>query len=113
MPPITISLLNDGGYETVSYVYKEITMTSISDLNLSYAATIGNFNTFSCQFSYNYYDVYMMSPEGKRILVATDVQPQMDFDKSLVTPDKDDIKQRPEEAQPVSTKKSLAEAVKI
>lgn len=34
MPDIVISLLDDGGFETVSYVLRQLTMTSLSDLSL-------------------------------------------------------------------------------
>lgn len=48
MGDLVVSLLDDGGFETVSYVYKQLSMTSIGDLNLQYSAQLGNFNTFSC-----------------------------------------------------------------
>ena len=112
LPPITVSLLNDGGYETVSYVYKQVTMTSISDLNLSYAATLGNFNTFSASFVYNYYDVYMTDSSGKRIIVATDVDTQLDFEQEHLDPENPKYKSRQNAMTPVSPKRSLAEVEK-
>ncbi|MBO6272620.1 hypothetical protein J6O48_07550 [bacterium] len=41
MPNITVSLLDDGGFETVSYCYQQLTPTSLSDLSMSYAARLG------------------------------------------------------------------------
>lgn len=79
MNPIKICLLNDGGFAMMEYVYKELTPSSISDLNLQYNQTVGNFNTFSMSFTYNYYDVYLVNANGKRELIASDFQPQMDF----------------------------------
>lgn len=71
MGDLVVSLLDDGGFETVSYVYKQLTMFSISDLNLQYSAQLGNFNTFTCQFAYNFYDVYLTDDQGRH-RISTD-----------------------------------------
>jgi hypothetical protein len=41
MPNITVALLDDGGFETVSYCYQQLTPVSLSDLSMSYAARLG------------------------------------------------------------------------
>ena len=41
MPNITVALLDDGGFETVSYCYQQLTPTSLGDLSMSYAARLG------------------------------------------------------------------------
>lgn len=89
MGPVSISLLNDGGFETVSYVYRQLTPTSISDLNLQYSASLGNFNTFSMTFAYNYYDVFAMDAEGRRVKVTTEMDPQIDFSKEILNTEKE------------------------
>lgn len=82
MSPITISLLSDGGFETVSYTFRNLTPVSLSDLSFSYAARLGNFTTFSVSFQYNYYDVYVSSGEkyGDRTKVSQEIHPMYDFD---------------------------------
>ena len=78
LPPITVSLLDDGGFETISYCYQQLTPTSISDLSMSYAARLGTFNTFTWSFNYNYYDVYMRNERGQRIQVSREYDPYKD-----------------------------------
>ena len=73
-PPITVSLLDDGGFETISYKYYEITPTSLSELNLSYAARVGTYNTFSIGLNYNYFDIWYRDTNGKMIEVSTTKQ---------------------------------------
>lgn len=69
--PITISLIDDAGFETISYTYHQITPTSLTDLDLSYAASIGTYNSFSMNFTYNYFDIWYRTEEGNRILIDT------------------------------------------
>lgn len=78
MPNITVALLDDGGFETVSYCYQQITPMSISDLSMSYAARLGQFNTFTWTFSYNYYDVYIRNGNGERELISKEYDPYKD-----------------------------------
>lgn len=79
--PITISLLSDGGFETVSYTFKNLTPVSLSDLTFSYAARLGNFATYSVTFAYNYYDVYVSDGEnyGDRTKISEQIDPIYDF----------------------------------
>lgn len=73
-PPITVSLLDDGGFETISYKYYEITPVSLSELNLSYAARLGTYNTFNLGINYNYFDIWYRDINGKMIEVSTTKQ---------------------------------------
>ena len=86
MPDIVISLLDDGGFETVSYVLRQLTMTSLSDLSLQYSAGLGNFNTFTASFVYQFYDVYTVDENGRR-LVSEPIFPQKDFDQEFLDSD--------------------------
>lgn len=78
LPNITVSLLDDGGFETVSYCYQQLTPISIGDLSMSYAARMGQFNTFTWSFVYNYYDVYIRNGKGERELVSREYDPNKD-----------------------------------
>ena len=78
LPNITVSLLDDGGFETVSYCYQQLTPTSIGDLSMSYAARMGQFNTFTWSFVYNYYDVYVRNGQGERELISHEYDPNKD-----------------------------------
>ena len=104
MPNIHVSLLNDGGFETFTYIYKQLTPTSLSSLDLSYAARLGQFNTFTWTFNYNYYEVWAVNPEGKRELVVTDYDPQLDSQKEILDSDNPKYAQRPPGHEPISTK---------
>ena len=92
----------------MEYVYKELTPSSISDLNLQYNQTVGNFNTFSMSFTYNYYDVYLVNANGKRELIASDFQPQMDFPQEHL--DGSDEKYKKMKHQPLSSRVQQAKA---
>ena len=78
MPNITVAFLDDGGFENVSYCYQQITPVSISDLSMSYSARLGQFNTFTWTFSYNYYDVYIRNAAGERELISKEYDPYQD-----------------------------------
>lgn len=108
MPDIVISLLDDGGFETVSYVLRMLTMTSLSDLSLQYSAGIGNFNTFTAGFVYQFYDVYTVDENGRK-LVSEPIFPQKDFDYEFL--DSDNPKHNGN-INLISTKKNLRELAK-
>lgn len=57
MEPIFLSFLSDAGFELVKFIFREITPTSLSDLNLSYAAQIASYNTFTLGLNYNLFSV--------------------------------------------------------
>lgn len=66
-PPINITILDEGGFENITYTYYQLTPTSLSDFDLSYAAKPGSFNTFTWGFTYNYFDIYYRDDSGNRI----------------------------------------------
>ena len=66
MPPISVTILDDDGFETVTYTYNQLTPTGLSDFDLSYAARPGSFNTFTWTFSYNYFDIWYRDNTGER-----------------------------------------------
>lgn len=105
MPDIIVSLLDDGGFETVSYCYQQLTPTSISDLSMSYAARLGQFNTFTWTFHYNYYDVYIRNGDGSRELISKEYDPYIDGHTEYLQPEAEKYKQR--RLPPISTKRSL------
>ena len=106
MGDLVVSLLDDGGFETVSYVYKQLTMFSISDLNLQYSAQLGNFNTFTCQFAYNFYDVYLTDDQGRH-RISTDYIVQKDADFEFLDSDNKKYPQSGTPHAPISTKAQL------
>lgn len=71
LPSIRISLLDDAGYETISFNFYELTFNSLSDLSLTYASTIASNNTFTAGFHYNFLDVYYRDPMNPELLVSS------------------------------------------
>ena len=88
MPPISVTILDDGGFETVTYTYHELTPIGLSDFDLSYAARPGTFNTFTWTFSYNYFDIYYRDPEGVRSKLNTDPNDGILKDPGFIQTDK-------------------------
>lgn len=88
MPPISVTILDDGGFETVTYTYHELTPVGLSDFDLSYAARPGTFNTFTWTFSYNYFDIYYRDPEGVRSKLNTDPNDGILKDPGFIQTDK-------------------------
>lgn len=105
LPNITVSLLDDGGFETVSYCYQQLTPTSIGDLSMSYAARLGQFNTFTWSFSYNYYDVYIRNANGERELISKEYDPVQDGIDEIL--DLDNPKYKQKTHQGISTKQKI------
>ena len=57
MEPITIGFLTDAGLELIKFRFEQIIPTNIGELNLSYAATVASYNTFSWSLRFNYFDI--------------------------------------------------------
>lgn len=57
LEPITLSFLTDSGHKLTSFIFREITPKSLSDLNLSYAAQIASYNNFNFTMMYNRFDI--------------------------------------------------------
>ena len=72
-PPINVTILDEGGFENITYSYYQLTPVSLSDFDLSYAAKPGTFNTFTWGFRYNYFDIYYRDSSGNRIKMNLDV----------------------------------------
>ena len=68
-PPINVTILDEGGFENITYTYYQLTPTNLSDFDLSYAAKPGSFNTFTWGFKYNYFDIYYRDDSGNRVKV--------------------------------------------
>lgn len=60
-PSIMISLLDDMGRATITYEHVEVTPTNLSELQLSYAAKLGTYNTFQLQCKYNFYNIWYLN----------------------------------------------------
>lgn len=56
--PIKMALLDDTGLENIIYSFNQVTPTSISNISLSYAARVSQYNTFTMSFAYNYFDIW-------------------------------------------------------
>lgn len=107
MPSIRISLLNDGGFEIFTYIYKQLTPVNISQLDLSYSARLGTYNTFTWQFMYNFYEIWSTDGTGKRTKLNDIFIPQYDGPKEYLDSDKPIYKQKA--SQPISTKTRMRE----
>lgn len=107
LPNISVSLLDDGGFETITYVYQELTPVSLGNISMSYAARMGQFNTFTWDFKYNYYDVYIRGENGDRELISKQYDPNIDGVIEILDLDEPKYKQK---ANPgISTKQRLNE----
>lgn len=57
MEPIQLAFLSDAGFQLTEFVFREITPSSLTELNLSYAAQIAAYSTFNFSLKYNWFDV--------------------------------------------------------
>lgn len=57
MEPVKMGFLTDAGFQLMEFTFFEITPTNTSELNMSYAATIASYNTFSLNLRYNYFEI--------------------------------------------------------
>lgn len=73
MPPLNVTILDEGGFENITYTYYQLTPQSLSDFDLSYSAKPGNFSTFTWGFQYNYFDIYYRDENGDRKKMDLDV----------------------------------------
>lgn len=56
-PPMYMSFLDHRGFELIVFTYEKIVPVSLSQLDISYAKTAAEFNTFSLGLKYNRYTV--------------------------------------------------------
>ena len=54
MPGITISFLDQTGFEFIAVELNQILINSISELELNYSSNVAEFKTFNMNFRYNY-----------------------------------------------------------
>jgi hypothetical protein len=57
LPDVTLSFLDQTGFELIVYEYQQIIMTGISDLQLNFTSNAADFQSFTCDFMYNYFKV--------------------------------------------------------
>lgn len=57
LEPLYLAFLTDSGFQLTQYIFNELTPTSFSEIQLSYAAQIANYNTFTLGLTYNKFDV--------------------------------------------------------
>jgi len=68
MSPMNVELLDDSGHAILTYEQEQITPTSMSELNLSYAAKLGSYNTFTVECSYNYFNIWYLDSVSKKMI---------------------------------------------
>lgn len=66
LPPLNITILDEGGFENITYTYYQLTPSALSDFDLSYAARPGSFTTFTWSFNYNYFNIWYRDENGQR-----------------------------------------------
>lgn len=57
MEPISLAFINDAGFELTEFLFRDITPVSLSEINISYAATVASYNTFTWSLHYNVFEV--------------------------------------------------------
>jgi len=68
MSPINVELLDDSGHAIITYEQEQITPTNLSELQLSYAAKLGSYNTFTLECSYNYFNIWYLDSVSKKMI---------------------------------------------
>ena len=84
MSPLNVTILDEGGFENITYTYYQLTPQSLSDFDLSYSAKLGNFTTFTWGFKYNYFDIYYRDENGDRKKMNLDIDNGMLKDPGLM-----------------------------
>lgn len=54
MGDVILQFLDNNGFEFIAFRFGKIVYTGISELNLSFSSNIPEFQTFTCDFKYNY-----------------------------------------------------------
>lgn len=54
LPDVTLTFLDQTGFEFIAVELNQILMTSISELELNYSSNTAEFRTFNANFKYNY-----------------------------------------------------------
>lgn len=58
-------------------------------------------------FAYNYYDVFAMDADGRRVKVTTEMDPQIDFSKEILNTEKEPYVKKQVEHAPISTERNV------
>lgn len=90
-PPINITILDEGGFENITYTYYQLTPTSLSDFDLSYQARPGSFTTFTWGFKYNYFEIYYRDEKGNRNRLELQTENGMLHNPGLLKPNSTSI----------------------
>lgn len=91
LPPLNITILDEGGFENITYTYYQLTPSSLSDFDLSYSARPGSFTTFTWSFSYNYFNIWYRDENGQRKKMNIDVEDGMLHDPGIVNENNNSI----------------------
>ena len=54
LPDVTLSFLDQTGFEFIAVEFHQVLMTNISELELNYSSNTAEFKTFNMNFKYNY-----------------------------------------------------------
>ena len=57
MEPLKLTFLTDTGFKLYDFTFYEIVPLGLSELTMSFAATVASYNTFQMRFHYNRFDV--------------------------------------------------------
>ena len=57
LPDIILSFLDQHGFELISIIFKQIIMKSISELELNFSSNTPEFQSFTCEFHFNYFEI--------------------------------------------------------
>jgi len=57
MEPLKLTFLTDTGFRLSEFTFFEILPLGLSELNMSFAATVSSYNTFQLRFHYNRFEV--------------------------------------------------------
>ncbi|MGL5692115.1 MAG: hypothetical protein ACRDD8_15045 [Bacteroidales bacterium] len=63
-PNMTLSFLDNNGFENVSFVIKQVTPVALSELNLSHSSIVTEFKTFTLSLVYNRFEVKQYNDSG-------------------------------------------------
>lgn len=52
LPDLSLRVLNHDGYQVMSMYFRDVVFSGLSDLQLSFASNVPEFQTFTCNFKY-------------------------------------------------------------
>ena len=57
LPACILQFLDNNGYELIAFQFSQTIFYQMSELEISFASNIPNFQTFTCSFKYNYPEI--------------------------------------------------------